>query len=79
MIRIYYNRRSDAPFVWSFDYGTQDTEEKIIRWVLHGVYASEGHDDTIPAEDQEHPKVWIQVLDASRIIIEDGVLHAYKY
>lgn len=33
--RIYFNRSSDAPLVWSVDAGTQDTEINVSRIEIH--------------------------------------------
>lgn len=76
-VRIYYNRTSDAPQVWSYDFGTQDTEQKIAGWRLYDVDAANGQDLTVPTGDRERPRVWIELKSVIGYDVMDDVLCVY--
>lgn len=76
-IRIYYNRMADLPRIWSFDHGTQETEQQITGWKLYDVDAASGQDLDIPANDKERPRVWIELSNMLGCTVNDGVLYVY--
>lgn len=76
-IRIYYNRASDFPKIWSFDFGTQDTEQQIADWRLYDVDAANGQDLTIDPHDREHPRVWIELKSVIGHAVMDDILCVY--
>lgn len=76
-IRIYYDKTSAAPLIWSFDHGAQDTEAAISGWVLHEVNAVGALDMRVASSDREHPRVWIEIPGAQWTELQGTVLHVY--
>ncbi len=72
--RIYYNRREDAPWVWSFDQGTQATERLLVGYRLHGVDVRNGQDLDVAGDTA--PRVWIE-FEAETVRIDAGVARFY--
>ncbi len=68
MFRIYFNRHSDFPLVWSVDQGDQSTEINVKRVVTRGVrtYTDGGVGDNVNS-----PTVWIVVEGGNLQVIED--------
>lgn len=77
IIRIYFDRTSAYPLVWSWDHGTQETESGISGWELHGVEAVSQLDMRIAPSDKEHPRAWIEVPGAQWTELKGTVLHVY--
>lgn len=76
-VRIYFNRFADAPLIWSWDQGTQATEERVSGFELHGIAAVSGCDPAVPAGDKNSPKIWVELLDVIWQETRDGVAHFY--
>lgn len=76
-IRIYYNRMSDAPYIWSFDHGTQETERQVTNWRLFDVDAVAGVDNRVDPNDKEAPRVWIELRSVIGFDVTDDVLCVY--
>jgi hypothetical protein len=74
--RVYYNKHSEAPYIWSIDGGTQDTEVKVKDIQFHKVEAETGGDFAVPIGDQERPRVFFTVHYAT-LVIKDGVGHFF--
>lgn len=75
--RIYFNRWADTPLIWSYDEGTQESEVTISGWTLFGCEVRSGMDLSVPANDREHPRVWME-FEAARIYT-DPLGHAKFY
>lgn len=76
-LRIYHNRWSDWPRIWSYDHGTPDTEINVSGFSVHGGRMVNGEDPTVPSGDRERPRVWLEVLDVERVEVIEEVLHVY--
>lgn len=77
-VRIYYNSRAAAPFIWCFDHGTQESEMAITGWSLHGLVAKSGGPDmNVPAKSTEAPRVWVEVDGVERIEYRNGEAHFF--
>ena len=69
--RVYFNRRSEAPFVWSIDEGSADTEITVRSFSagpgceLRSCYTGE-----VPNENT--PVAWLEV-DADALELQDRV------
>jgi hypothetical protein len=74
--RLYYNRSEDAPWLWSYDQGTQDTEQLLRDYRLHGCDVRAGVDMSVPGGAKDRPKVWLAV-EAKHVEAIDGVGHFY--
>lgn len=57
MIRIYFNKASESPLVWSVDHGP-GTEEVKFRKVVSGVLGTTKENLSEP--DSDKPKAWIE-------------------
>ena len=70
--RAYFNRRSEAPQVWSVDEGSQETEINVKGFVIHGCTVNAQFNGQRPNNDS--PVAWIEIeADTYRIL--DGVVH----
>jgi hypothetical protein len=77
-VRIYYNSHGAAPRIWSYDYGTQQTEVAVTGFRLFGVTASGGRDQDVPIGDLKRPRVWIEINEASEVqVAQDGAVEVY--
>jgi hypothetical protein len=75
--RVYYNRHSDYPYIWSIDQGTQDTEINVTAIELHDIARVSSHyDSTVPHGSTEMPCVWFDVLHAT-LTVTDGRAHFF--
>lgn len=72
MYRVYYNRHSDYPFIWSIDAGTLETEVRVKSVQFHKVQAETGIDPNIKIGDQVNPRVFFIVRYAKLTVSEDG-------
>lgn len=72
MYRVYYNRHSEFPYIWSIDAGTLETEVKVKSVQFHRVSAETGFDPDVPIGDQERPRVFF-VVRYCTLSIKDGV------
>lgn len=70
--RVYYNKSSEYPWVWSIDSGTQDTEVKVKGIQFHKVEAEAAADLSVPIGDTERPRVFFVVRYAT-LVIKDGI------
>lgn len=71
--RVYFNRKSEFPQVWSCDEGTQDSEVNLIGFVIHqGCFTESHYSGAKPNEDS--PSAWIEVTADYRYIV-GGVMH----
>jgi hypothetical protein len=58
--RVYFNRKREAPQVWSFDEGTQASEVNVIDFrVLPGCTANGHYNFEKPNDDS--PSAWMEV------------------
>lgn len=72
MYRIYYNRHSEYPYIWSIDAGDLSTEIKVKAIQLHKVNAETEIDLSVPIGDTERPRVFFRVRYAD-LVVKDGV------
>lgn len=65
LYRVYFNRTSDAPLVWSVDEGTQETEQNFesVTILNANVTSRWNPQETV---NQFRPKAWLEV---------EGTLH----
>lgn len=70
-VRLYYNRHSAAPCLWSIDYGTQESERTLrtVRW--EGISGKTGVDLSVPVGDVDHPRVWIEFRNVILHLTDD--------
>jgi hypothetical protein len=71
--RVYYNRHSDYPYIWSIDAGTIDTEVKVVDVKFHKCVAETGFDRSVPIGDTERPRVFFTVRYADLVIGADDI------
>lgn len=70
--RVYYNRSSDYPFVWSFDDG--DSKNEVLVTAIHG---PQFHSAYNPSGDNENtPRAFFWV-EATRAVLKDGEVTFY--
>lgn len=69
LYRIYFNRKKDAPQVWSVDEGSQESEINVREVRLHGVFAKFVYLGGEPNPDT--PVAVCEVL--GKLSIEEGV------
>lgn len=74
--RIYYNTAADYPLIWSFDEGTQETEQNVRGYRLHGCDVKDGQDLSVPSKSKTAPRVWLEV-QANLMKEKDGIAHFY--
>jgi hypothetical protein len=56
--RVYFNRRSEAPQIWSVDEGDQTTEINV-QWVrFEGIFSETVFDSTV-TDKENSPCAWI--------------------
>jgi hypothetical protein len=77
LYRVYYNRSSDAPLVWSVDEGTQETEINVARVSLHfcDVETIVNLKETVNPD--ETPKAWLQVRGVLRVEGGTAIIEGY--
>ena len=73
--RIYYNRRSEHPTVWSLDSGSQATEINVKSVRLHRCNAETHWNPDIPPNN-DTPSAWFEVYHAV-LQMHDGVAHLF--
>jgi hypothetical protein len=71
-LRVYFNKRSDFPNVWSVDDGNQDNEINVSK-VCFGaeVYPETAYSGDKPNEDS--PVAWLEVEDSVPFIYSETV------
>jgi hypothetical protein len=74
--RVYFNRKNEAPQVWSIDEGDQSSEQNVINWKTHRCDSDSHYDPTIPDRDPDHPTAWVEVIHAI-LRMEHGVAHFF--
>lgn len=62
--RIYFNRKAEAPQVWSVDEGQQGSEFNVSDFKIHAVGMVEPGADFSVKVNQDSPTVWIWVRNA---------------
>jgi hypothetical protein len=71
--RVYFNRHSEFPQIWSVDEGTQESEINVIGFVIHrGCYLESRYNGDKPNDDS--PCAWIEV-QANDYYIKGGIVH----
>lgn len=71
LLRVYFNRRSDWPLVWSVDDGDQKNEIHVSSVLMEGVSITEAVD---LAANPDSPVAWIQFHGAILREFDNGVL-----
>jgi hypothetical protein len=74
--RIYFNRKREAPQVWSYDEGDQRSEVNIIDYKLHNISLIEPGADFGVKVNPDTPTVWLIVHRAS-VQMREGVAHFF--
>lgn len=74
--RVYYNKSSEFPYVWSIDSGSLDTEVKVKGIQFHKIEAEAGADLTVPIGDIERPRVFF-IVRYSTLVVKDGIGHFF--
>lgn len=73
IFRAYFNRKREAPQVWSIDEGSQDSEVNIVGFVVHpGCEIHSRYNGTKANEDS--PSAWMDI-HADHYYINAGVAH----
>lgn len=70
IFRAYFNRRSDAPRVWSVDEGTQESEINVISFFADGCAVRSRYNGEVPNENM--PVAWMEI-EAERMEVAGGV------
>lgn len=73
--RVFYNRRSEAPQIWSIDWGSQSTELNVIGFRLHRCGAESKWDPNTPP-NRDTPSAWLEITHA-KLELKDGVAHFF--
>jgi hypothetical protein len=73
--RVYFNRRNEAPQIWSIDEGDQTSETNVKDWKLHRCDA-DSHEDLSVKPNPDTPTAWVEVIHATMQIIH-GVAHFF--
>lgn len=74
--RVYFNRKREAPQVWSIDEGTQASEINVINFFTHGCPTS-GRYNGEKANDNS-PSAWM-VVEADYYYIVEGIAHFSRH
>lgn len=74
--RIYFNRKAEAPQVWSIDEGNQRSEFNVVDFKIHKVSMVEPGADFSVKVNQDTPTVWIWVRRAV-MEMRQGVAHFF--
>ena len=73
--RVYFNRRSEHPTVWSIDSGSQASELNVKAFYLHRCSAVSHWDPDIPP-NPDTPCAWLEVYNAV-MEMRDGAAHFF--
>lgn len=73
--RVYFNRKREAPQVFSVDEGDQTSETNVIGVKGHGVDFEFHYNGEKVNED--HPSAW-QTVSAHVLVFEHGIAHFYS-
>jgi len=73
--RVYFNRKNEAPQIWSVDEGDQTSEINVKDWKLHRCDADSREDLSVKV-NPDTPTAWVEVIHATRQIIH-GVAHFF--
>jgi hypothetical protein len=73
--RVYFNRSSEQPTVWSIDEGTQATEVNVKAVRLHRCNADTHWDPSIKV-NPDTPCAWLDIYHAI-MQLSDGVAHFF--
>jgi hypothetical protein len=71
LYRIYFNDKSDLPFIWSFDSGDISSEVKVTNVNIADCHAWTHYDVT--ADNKTSPTAWIYVMAGYVEIVDDVV------
>lgn len=72
--RYYFNRKNEAPQVWSVDEGTQGSEINVTKIICH--VPSESFFDLSIKVNRDTPTAWFEVKNAI-LKVRKGVAHFY--
>lgn len=70
IFRAYFNRRQDAPKVWSVDEGTQESEVNVTAFFADGCRMRSRYNGE--AANENTPVAWLEI-DAARMEVAGGV------
>ena len=75
--RAYFNRKNEAPQVWSCDEGSQESEVNVIGFICHrGCEIESRYNGTKPNADS--PSAWIEIC-ANDMYLAGGIAHFVMY
>jgi hypothetical protein len=79
IVRVFFNRREDAPRVWSVDFGSDSEIEILCSVVLiGGIHLTSHFDSTVVGTSS--PCAWLEGHDAAvEIRIDEVVITEWKY
>ena len=73
--RAYFNRRQDAPLIWSIDEGSQASEQHVAQFTLElGTVARSIWNGK--SSNPDTPVAWLEIIAEDMQIVAD---HAYFY
>jgi hypothetical protein len=70
--RVYFNSSKDAPFIWSFDSGSSESEVLVKNAHFAECHAWT-HYDPKAGDNKNTPTAWINVLAGYVEIVDDEV------
>jgi hypothetical protein len=73
MFRVYFNRSSDFPYVWSFDDG--DIKNEVLVTKIHGTSFVSDYDPSGDNVNTPRGFFWVK---ASRAVLTDGEVTFYE-
>lgn len=75
VVRIYFNRHADEPFVWSYDFGDQTSERnvKAIQCIGTGFHTKQLEHRL--GKDADEPSAWIELVGIPEEV--NGVLYLH--
>lgn len=74
--RIFFNRRAEAPQVWSVDEGDQTSEINVSDFKIHHIVLVEPGADFSVKVNPDTPTVWINVRSAV-LHMKQGIAHFF--
>jgi len=74
--RVYFNRKREAPQVWSIDEGNQASEVNVIAFHVYPGCTVGSRFNGEPANDNS-PSAWIEVV-CDNLVLRNGVAYFMK-
>jgi len=74
--RVYFNRKREAPQIWSIDEGTQATEVNVINFQLLPGCTAKGFYTAEPVNDNS-PSAYM-IVEADYYNVHQGIAYFFK-